>query len=139
MKSSLRPKWSFKNLITALFLSIVGLTVICGSLELAEAGKENNCFRYNFTSSTAGTDDHELLLSSADFSVTHQQGHSESTQRIGFFSLQHSKVLRSSIFDVAQQDVLTQRLAWFTQPIYSLTLSPVWNPSIPIACRKLVI
>lgn len=137
MKIPVKPLRSNDILYAALFIAVVSLALTF-SLQLQRTADKG---RYYFAviSQAPHYDEKELFLAAADFSLTHQQGKHESIEHSICSSAQSIKIIRSAIFDEAQKAVLTQRLAWFTQPVYFHTLSAIWHPSIPIAHRKLVI
>lgn len=85
------------------------------------------------------TDNQELHISSTDFSRTHQAGKNETFQHTYCHSLYADKLIRDCIFDNEHILILSRKLSWFIQSAYILRLSPSWQPSIPIAHRKLII
>jgi hypothetical protein len=81
----------------------------------------------------------ELSLSSNDHSLSYPCTKNENVDLTCFFSLRGDRLIRSSLFDEPLIDVLTEKLAWFTRPVYYSTLASLWRPSILIAQRKLSI
>ena len=80
-----------------------------------------------------------LHFTVADTSIAHPYEKNECVQLAVIYGFQSYKVLRSCIFIIEQAIVLTKKLAWFTTTEYRIGLSFFWNPSIPIAHRKLII
>lgn len=81
----------------------------------------------------------KLSISSNEYNSTNQNGKNESLNQPFCSPLYAYKLIRSSLFDTEQASVLSQKLIWYTQSTYKLRLSPFWQPSIPIAHRKLII
>jgi hypothetical protein len=81
----------------------------------------------------------DLHFTVAARTVAHPCEKNEWLQLSGFQSLQSYKLLRSCVFMIERSIVLSCRLAWFTTSEYKIALSLLWDPSIPIAHRKLII
>jgi hypothetical protein len=94
--------------------------------------KEEEFFEYP-------ADEAGIFFSSNDFDITRAIGSNDIFRISDLFSTQIHKLIRAPFFDRSQQIVLTQILALFTRTAYIQTLSPVWQPSIPVAHRKLII
>jgi hypothetical protein len=78
-------------------------------------------------------------VASNDFSLNHRNGTEESLQHSFVTPLRAEKLLRECIFDREKIIILAQTLIWFTRSTYRVTLPPLWQPSIIIAHRRLII
>lgn len=78
-------------------------------------------------------------FSSNDFDVTKGSGKEENFRHVYTLTTETEKFFRQAAYDLYQYCLLTQQLTFYTHSPYINSLSPLWNPSIPIAHRKLLI
>jgi hypothetical protein len=78
-------------------------------------------------------------FSSNDFDFMKGSGREENFRHGYTFTTETENILRRVAYDFYQCFLLTQQLAFYTHSPYLSSLSPLWNPSIPIAHRKLLI
>lgn len=125
---------------TILLTCMVGLHGSSGFFSQGESSVTHEC---NLQSQNDGNEDDrhivKLHISPNKFNGTDQSGKSESLSQPFCSPLYAYKLIRSTLFDAEQSLVLSQKLIWYTQLTYLLRLSPFWQPSIPIAHRKLII
>jgi len=81
----------------------------------------------------------ELSITSSDLALSYPCAKNENVDLTFCFSLHSDRLIRSSVFDENQIEILTEKLAWFTSPAYYTTLATLWRPSILIAQGKLTI
>jgi hypothetical protein len=99
----------------------------------------NDKYRQGQISSQVRNNDLNLYFTVADTSIAYPYEKTECIQLDVSHGFQNYKVLRSCIFIIEQSLVLTKKLAWFTTTEYRIGLPFLWDPSIPIAHRKLII
>jgi hypothetical protein len=106
---------------------------LCGS----ESSNKRSFLEFHETGSESIIEDEQIA--SNDFSLNHRNGKEESLQHSFVTPLRGEKLLRECIFDREKIIILTQTLIWFTRSTYRVTLPPLWQPSIIIAHRRLII
>ncbi len=118
-------------------LFAIGLTILLTSQlpSPLTSGVENGITGEHSESSKVD----ELSFTSSDLALSYPCAKNESVDLTFCFSLHGDRLIRSSVFDEIQIEILTEKLAWFTRPGYTTTLEPLWRPSILIAQRKLTI
>ena len=81
----------------------------------------------------------ELSFTPNDLARSYPCAKNENVDLTFCISLHGDRLVRSSLFDEIQVEILTEKLAWFSRPAYFTTLATLWRPSIPIALGKLTI
>jgi hypothetical protein len=130
-----------------LFTSIQRLahSMICSSVLLILlvvcAAKDRTSHGQSIPYSHPATHDSMLQnhFSSNDFDVEKGSGKEENFRHAYTLTAETENVLRQIAYDFYQCCLLTQQLTFYTHSPYLNSLSPLWNPSIPIAHRKLLI
>jgi hypothetical protein len=78
-------------------------------------------------------------FSSNDFDFLKGSGMEENFRHAYTITTTTQNALSQTVYDFYQYYLLTQKVAFYTRSPYLNSLSPLWNPSIPIAHRKLLI
>lgn len=78
-------------------------------------------------------------FSSNDFDFTKGSGREENFRHAYTFAFKTENILRYTVYDFYHSHFFAQQLTFYTDSPYLNSLSPLWNPSIPIAHRKLLI
>jgi len=141
MKASFIYTIWWKNIGAILLICIAGLLGMGRSSFQTEATTTKKINLQNKFNNNEAATNHivKLYVTSNEFRSTDQHGNNESLHLTFCSPLYAYKLIRSSLFDTEQSSILSQRLAWYIRSTYILRLSPFWQPSIPIAHRKLVI
>lgn len=136
MHSQLRNLWFYCNVTSV--LCAVALTTLL-SFQWPASGKHacSNHILLELVGDYSVVD--ELSFNSNDLALNYPCGRHENIDLSFWCSLQRDRLIRSSLFDEVQTEVLTEKLAWFTRPAYITALASLWRPSILIAQRKLTI
>jgi hypothetical protein len=97
-------------------------------------------YKQDQLSSQSRNNEHQnLYFTVADTSIAYPYERTECVQLAVFHGFENYKIIRSCIFIIERSLVLTKKLAWFTTTGYRIGLPFLWDPSIPIAHRKLII
>ena len=92
-----------------------------------------------FQDTSAEFPGNHLSFNSRDVTLSFPCAKNENLDLSCCFSVQRDRLIRTSLFDAIQVEILTQKLAWFIRPAYCSTLASLWRHSILIALSKLKI
>jgi len=115
------------------------LILLMQTLPQSYETKNGEYWQGQISSQVQNNNRQNLLFVVADTSIAYPYEKTECVQLAGFHGFQNYKVLRICIFIIEQSLVLTKKLTWFTTTEYRIGLPFLWDPSIPIAHRKLII
>jgi len=123
----------------ASILVSIGLTIILANQLPAPEIEEGTNISFSLEDAATFNTKDELSLSANDHALSYPCAKNENVDLTCCSSLRGDRLIRSSLFDEPVIEVLTEKLAWFTRPVYYSTLASLWRPSILIAQRKLTI